>query len=55
MLEVFRTVNKILRVVFIGVVAITSLIKIFDIKPEKQVINTTDDDEYNTSEFDEIW
>ena len=54
MLEVFRTVNKILRFVFIGFVGIIAIVKVFDIKPEKETI-VVDEDDYITSEFDEIW
>ena len=55
MLEVFKTVNKILRIVFIGVVGITAIVKAFDIKPEKQTVVVDEDTDYITSEFDEIW
>ena len=55
MLDVLKTVNKILRILFIGVVGITAIVKIFDIRPEKQTVIFNEDDEYITSEFDEIW
>ena len=54
MLEVLKTVNKILRIIFIGVVGITAIVKVFDIKPKETAV-VTDDDERVTSEFDEIW
>ena len=55
MLEVFKTVNKILRFVFIGVVGIAAIVKAFDIKPEKETVVVDEDTDYITSEFDEIW
>jgi hypothetical protein len=56
MLDVLKTVNKILRVVFIGFIAITAIAKVFDIKkPADKITASGDEDEYNTSEFDEIW
>lgn len=55
MLEVFKTVNKILRIVFIGVVGIAAIVKVFDIKPQKETVVVNEDEDYITSEFDEIW
>jgi hypothetical protein len=55
MLEVFKTINKILRIVFIGVVGITAIVKVFDIKPQKETMVVNEDEDYITSEFDEIW
>ena len=55
MLEVFKTVNKILRIVFIGVVGIAAIVKAFDIKSEKVTAAVDEDEDYITSEFDEIW
>ena len=54
MLDVLKTVNRILRIVFIGVVAVTAMVKVFDIK-SKETVQIIDEDEYSTSEFDEIW
>ncbi len=55
MLEVFKTVNKILRIVFIGVVGITAIVNVFNIKPQKETVVIDDENDYITSEFDEIW
>ena len=55
MLDVLKTVNKILRVVFIGFVAVTAIAKALDIRPVEKTAVSVDEDEYNTSEFDEIW
>ena len=55
MLEVLKTVNKILRIAFIGVVGIMAIVKAFDIKPKKETIVIDEDNDYVTSEFDEIW
>ena len=55
MVEVFKTVNKILRVIFIGFVGIIAITKIFDIKSDNKEIIEMDENDYATSEFDEIW
>ena len=55
MLDVLKTVNRILRIVFIGVVGITAIVKVFDIRPEKETVVINEDEDYITSEFDEIW
>ena len=55
MLDVLKTVNKILRIVFIGFIAITAIAKALDIRPAEKAAVSVDEDEYNTSEFDEIW
>lgn len=55
MLDVLKTVNKILRVVFIGFIAVAAIAKAFDIKPAEKAVVSGDEDEYTTSEFDEIW
>lgn len=54
MLEVFKTVNKCLRIIFIGFIAIAALIKVFDIKPKEEA-TFIDEEDCATSEFDEIW
>ena len=55
MLDVLRTVNKILRFVFIGVIGIAAIVKAFDIRPKKETVVVDEDTDYITSEFDEIW
>jgi hypothetical protein len=55
MLGVFKTVNKILRVIFIGFVGIFAIAKIFNIKSEPETVNFVDDADRDNSEFDEIW
>lgn len=55
MLDVFKTLNKILRIIFIGVVGIAAIVKVFDIKPQKETVVIDEDNDYITSEFDEIW
>lgn len=55
MAEVLKTINKILRIVFIGVIGIAAIVKALDIKPKKETIVIDEDEDYITSEFDEIW
>lgn len=55
MLDFLKTVNKILRVVFIGFIGILAIVKALDIKSENAPVAAVDEDDYITSEFDEIW
>ncbi len=55
MLDVLKVVNKVLRIIFIGVIGITAIVKAFDIKPEKETVVVDTEDDYITSEFDDIW
>ena len=55
MLDVLKTINKVLRIVFIGFVGITAITKLFDFKSEEKTVIADEDREYITSEFDEIW
>ena len=55
MVEIFKAVNKILRVIFIGFVGIFAIAKIFDIKSEPETVSYIDDADRDNSEFDEIW
>ena len=55
MKEVFKTVNKILRVMFIGLLGLYAIAKIFDIKSADRSTEDIDDADRATSEFDEIW
>lgn len=53
MCETLKKVNNALRIVFIGFIAVISLVKVFDLAPEKKAAK--DASEPVTSEFDEIW
>lgn len=55
MLDFFKTVNKVLRIVFIGFVAIFAIAEAFNIKSGKKETIIIDESEYVTSEFDDIW
>ncbi len=55
MSDVIKTIKNIFRIVFIGVVAITAIVKAFDVKPKERPAVSDEDREYITSEFDEIW
>lgn len=54
MLDMIKKINKVLRVVFIGFVAIYGIVKIFDIVPKEKKQRTAAAEE-RTSEFDELW
>ena len=55
MVKVFKTVNTILRAVFIGTLGLFAIAKIFSIKPAESNTAEIDDADRATSEFDEIW
>jgi hypothetical protein len=55
MLEFFKTLNKVFRIVFIGFVVLAAIVKAFDIKSDKDNVTELDEADYATSEFDEIW
>lgn len=54
MFDKIKKLNSILRVVFIGFIAIYGIIKIFDVVP-KQKKQRSVSAEKRTSEFDELW
>lgn len=53
MLNMIKKINKVLRVIFIGFIAIYGIVKIFDIVPKEKRQETAAED--RTSEFDELW
>ena len=55
MYEFFRCVKNVLRVLFIGFIAIGAIVKALDIKSEEKEIIEIDEADFETSEFDEIW
>lgn len=55
MINAIKKINKALRVVFIGVVVLYGIVKIFDIVPKENRERIGDSEEHKTSEFDELW
>lgn len=55
MLDKIKKMNKILRVVFIGFIAVYGVLKIFDVVPKEKKKDRIIDTERRTSEFDELW
>lgn len=54
MCDKIKKVNSVLRVVFIGFIAIYGIVKIFDVVPKKKKQQPASA-EKRTSEFDELW
>ena len=54
MFDKIKKLNSILRVVFIGFIAIYGIVKIFDVVPKKKTQQSVST-EKRTSELDELW
>lgn len=54
MLKMFKKLNRILRVVFIGFIVLYGVVKIFDVVPKQKKDKGLKDTD-GISEFDEIW
>ena len=55
MYQTLKKINKIMRVFFIGFIAIYGIVKIFDIVPKYRKEKPVADSDPATSEFDELW
>lgn len=55
MLKTIKKINNVLRVVFIGFIAIYGIAKTFKVVPRKTKKVEEGAAEHSTSEFDEIW
>ena len=55
MYQTLKKINKIMRVFFIGFIAIYGIVKIFDIVPKNRKEKPVADSDPATSEFDELW
>lgn len=55
MLRTLKKINNVLRVLFIGFIALYTIAKVFRIVPKDDTGISTENAEHATSEFDEIW
>lgn len=55
MKEIFKSINKALRILFIGFVGIYAIAKLIGAAPDNPKRTVKENKEHVTSEFDEIW